>query len=531
MKPHFTPASRTGVGVVTTASLPDDDGAMSQAVTSQAGTVWTRSTLQELIAQKMAGYRFIVVANREPFIHHFNGDQVVVMKPASGVATALDPIMDASGGTWVAHGSGDADREVVDERNRVRVPPESPAYTLRRIWLTKEQEQGFYYGLANEGLWPLSHVTFKSPTFRPKDWEMYREVNRLFAEAVLDEAEDQPTFVFIQDYHFCLLPRMLKQAGTNLIVAQFWHIPWPNREVFRVFPWKEELLDGLLGNDLLGFHIRYHCQNFLDTVDRTIEARVDTDRFEITRGGATTLVRDFPISIDYAEHASLAASADVASAKVRWRKRLGSSVEFLGVGIERLDYTKGIPQRLRAVHQLFEEHPDLRRRMTFLQVAAPSRSHIFEYRRLEEEVETLVEQINFRWKDAGWQPILYLNEHHGPVDMMAIHQLATFCVVSSLHDGMNLVAKEFVASRNDEDGVLILSEFTGCARELTDALRVNPFAVHEIADAMHHAIMMPPEERARKMRRMREHIARYNVYRWGGKVLSELLRFDFPENS
>lgn len=478
----------------------------------------------------MAGYKFIVVANREPFIHRYVDDQITVVKPASGLATAIDPLMEASQGTWIAHGSGDADRDVVDEFSRIRVPPEDPRYTLRRVWLTKEQEQGFYYGLANEGLWPLCHVTFTPPVFRTKDWETYREVNRLFADVVLAEAGDQPTFVFIQDYHFCLLPRMLKTANAKLIIAQFWHIPWPNREVFRVFPWKEELLDGLLGNDLLGFHIRYHCQNFLDTVDRNIEAHVDTDRFHITRNKLLTAVREFPISIDYADHSSLSQCDEVTSSMTRWKKRLGKRVELLGVGIERLDYTKGIPQRLRAVDDLLENHPELRQRFVFLQLAAPSRSHIPEYQRIEDEVEKLVEQINFRWKERSWQPILFLKQHYGPIDMMAVHRLANFCVVSSLHDGMNLVAKEFIASRVDERGVLILSRFTGSARELNDAIQVNPFAVHELADAMHQALVMPPEEQGKRMARMREHLERHNVYRWGGKVLSELLKFDFPEN-
>jgi trehalose 6-phosphate synthase len=323
---------------------------------------------------------------------------------------------------------------------------------------------------------------------------------------------------------------MLKKANAKLIVAQFWHIPWPNREVFRVFPWHEELLDGLLGNDLLGFHIRYHCQNFLDTVDRSIEARVDTDRFQITRGGQTTSVREFPISIDFADHAAQAQSPEVTTAMARWKRRLGRTAEFLGVGIERLDYSKGIPQRIRAVDYLLEKHPELRRKFVFLQLAAPSRSHIPEYRKIEDEVEDAVERVNFKWRDRNWSPILFLKEHHGPHDMMAVHRLASFCVVSSLHDGMNLVAKEFIASRADECGVLVLSQFTGSARELTDALQVNPFAVHELAEAMYQALVMPPEEQARRMKRMREHVERHNVYRWGGKVLSELLKFDFPEN-
>ena len=492
--------------------------------------MWTRKILHDLIATKLADYKFIVVANREPFIHKYAGDQVAVMRPASGMAAAVAPIVDASGGTWIAHGSGDADRETVDEHDRIRVPPDDPTYTLRRVWLTKEQEKGFYYGMANEALWPLCHITFTPPVFRPSDWDTYREVNRIFADAVLQEAGGRPAFVFVQDYHFCLLPRMLKNANAKLIVAQFWHIPWPNREVFRVFPWKEELLDGLLGNDLLGFNIRYHCQNFLDTVDRNIEARVDTDRFQITHGGQTTSIRDFPISIDYAEHTALAGSAEVDAAMIRWKKRLGRTAQLLGVGIERLDYTKGIPQRLEAVDYLLTRHPDLRRRFVFLQIAAPSRSHIPEYQKLEDEVEGLVERINYKWKERGWQPIVFVKEHHGPVDMMAIHRLANFCVVSSLHDGMNLVAKEFLASRADEDGVLLLSQFTGAARELTEALQVNPFSVHELAEAMHQALVMPQEERTRRMRRMREHTERHNVYRWGGKILSELMKFDFPES-
>jgi alpha,alpha-trehalose-phosphate synthase [UDP-forming] len=491
--------------------------------------MWTREVLQQLIIDKMKDYKFILVANREPFIHRYAGDKIEVVRPASGMATAIDPIMDASRGTWIAHGGGDADRDVVDEHDRIRVPPDSPSYTLRRVWLSKQQEQGFYYGLANEALWPLCHITFTPPVFRPNDWEQYREVNQLFANSVLEEAGGKPSFVFIQDYHFCLLPKMLKAQNANLIIAQFWHIPWPNREVFRVFPWQEELLEGLLGNDLLGFHIRYHCQNFLETIDRVLEARVDMERSTVTRGGRTTAIREFPISIDFAEQSAQSQSHGVESAMLYWRRRLGKFAELIGVGIERLDYTKGIPQRLEAVNVLLERHPELKQRFVFAQFAAPSRSHIAEYQKVEDEVENLVERINFKWKEGSWQPILFVKEHQGPESMMALHRLANFFVVSSLHDGMNLVAKEFIASRTDNDGVLVLSRFTGAARELSEALLVNPYAVHETADAMYQALSMFPEERARRMKRMREHLERHNVYRWGGKLLSELLKFDFPE--
>jgi len=493
--------------------------------------MWTEQTLRELIQLRMKDYQFIVVANREPYIHRYVGDRIECSKPASGMTTAIDPIMHAGGGTWIAHGSGNADRVTVDEHDRVAVPPNDPKYAIRRVWLTKEQEDGYYYGLSNEGLWPLCHVAYARPQFDPTHWEIYRQVNEQFARAVLEEAGDRPTFVFIQDYHFCLLPRLLKNANAKLIIAHFWHIPWPSRETFRAFPWKEELLDGLLGNDLLGFHVRQHCLNFLDTVDRGIEARVDQEQFVIARGGSATMVRPFPISIDFDKHAALAAGSEVAGMMRRWQERLGARVEFIGAGIERLDYTKGIPDRLRAIDYLLEQHPEYCEKLVFVQIAVPSRAHIPLYQQLDNEVEELVEKINWKWGTGAWQPILFLKEHHSPIEMIGLHRLAQFCVVSSLHDGMNLVAKEFVASRIDDDGVLILSKFTGAARELNDALQINPFAVHEMAEAMHQSLVMPLEERRKRMHRMREQVAHNNVYRWAGKVLSTLLKFDFPEET
>ena len=492
--------------------------------------MWSRETLHDLITSKLSGHKFIVVANREPYIHRYVGGDIACIRPASGMATALDPIMVASGGVWVAHGSGDADRAAVDEQDHVRVPPEAPAYTLRRVWLTKEQEDGYYYGLANAGLWPLCHVTFTRPRFHPRHWQAYREVNELFARAVLEEAGESPSLVFIQDYHFGLLPRILKErGGPRLLVAQFWHIPWPNRETFRAFPWKEELLDGMLGNDLLGFHIRYHCQNFLDTVDRGIEAKVDHERFEVTRGGRATAVRPFPISIDFAAHDAQARDLAVEQAMRDWRKQLRLGDEVVGAGIERLDYTKGIPDRLHGLDLFFERHPEWVRKVVFVQVAVPSRSHLPQYRQAEEEVDRLADEINWKWGTDNWKPVVLLKEHHGPTEMMALHRLARFFVVSSLHDGMNLVAKEFVASRFDEQGVLILSQFTGAYRELPEVLGVNPFAVHELADAVHQAVTMPEAEQRRRMRRMREQVEHNNVYRWAGKFLSALLKFDVPE--
>ncbi len=491
--------------------------------------MWDKASLHDLIATKMSDYQMIVVANREAYIHRFEGDSIECQRPASGMAAALDPVMRAAGGVWVGHGSGDADRTTVDESDHVAVPPEDPSYTLRRVWLTKEEEEGYYHGLANEGLWPLCHITFTRPVFQLKDWETYRKVNALFGDAVLEEAGDRPTFVFIQDYHFALLPRYLKERNPNLIVAQFWHIPWPNRETFRTFPWKEELLDGLLGNDLLGFHLRYHCQNFIETVDRTIEARIDHEQSEIVRNNKSTLVRPFPISIDFERQSALAVSTEVEQQMKQLERQLRQRGDLIGIGIERIDYTKGIPERLQALDRFFERFPQYRERLTYIQVGVPSRGHIPPYRAVDEEIDCLVERINWKWSTSRWRPLIYFKRHFSTVEMAALHRVANFCIVSSLHDGMNLVAKEFVASRLDEDGVLLLSQFAGAAQELTDAVLFNPFAIDEMAEAIRQAVEMPRAEQKKRMQRMRSAVQDNNVYRWAGKILSALLKFDFPE--
>jgi alpha,alpha-trehalose-phosphate synthase [UDP-forming] len=481
---------------------------------------WTRARLEEVARTRLGGAKLVVVANREPFLHVHDGDEIRCVRPASGLATALDPVLRACSGIWVAHGSGDADRQVVDERGRVAVPPENPAYLLRRVWLSKEEEQGYYYGFANEALWPLCHIAYTRPRFDAADWQQYQRVNRQFADAVLEEVVDEPAVVFVQDYHFALLPRMLKEMRPDLVVLQFWHIPWPNREVFRVCPWQEEILDGLLGNDLLSFHIQYHCNNFLETVDRGLESKVDLERFAVTRRGKTTYVRPQPISIDPDLAPTLVADDALREAR-RLRKRLGVGDRPILLGVDRVDYTKGIPERFRAMDRLLTLHPELKRKFNFVQVAAPSRVHIPTYRRLNEELDALVEEINWRHGNHTWRPIVYLNEQYKSEQVYALYRLAAGCVVSSLHDGMNLVAKEFIAARNDLRGVLILSHFTGAAQELHDALLVNPYDVDQFALALRTALLMPEEEQERRMRRLRQQITDNNIYRWAGMLLSE----------
>jgi trehalose 6-phosphate synthase len=481
---------------------------------------WTKARLEEVARTRLGDAKLVVVANREPYIHYRDGDEVRFSRPASGMATALDPVMQACRGVWVAHGHGDADRETSDERGRTPVPPDNPSYTLRRVWLTRQEEQGYYYGFANEALWPLCHIACTAPRFDAADWEHYRRVNRKFADAVLEEVNGELAVVFVQDYHFALLPRMLRDARPDLVVLQFWHIPWPNRELFRICPWQEEVLDGLLGNDILSFHIPYHCMNFLETVDRALEARIESDRSTVTRGGKTTLVRAQPISIDF-DRAAAASPEDDRLEERMLRRRIGARDLPILLGVERVDYTKGIPERLRALDRLLTLHPDLKRSFVFVQVGAPSRIHIPAYRRLSEEIDALVDQINWRHGNHSWRPVVYLHEHHNQDQLRVLYRAAHACVVSSLHDGMNLVAKEFVAARGDLRGVLVLSRFTGAAQELAGAVPINPYAVDEFAEALRQALLMPGEEQERRMRRMRQQVADNNIYRWAGMLLSE----------
>jgi len=491
--------------------------------------VWTWESLNNLVKEKLSGYLFVVVSNREPYIHAFSGRNIVCQVPASGLTVALDPVMQACGGTWVAHGSGDADREVVDKDNKVSIPPEDPRYSLKRVWLSKEEEEGYYFGFSNEALWPLCHIVYTRPVFEESDWKTYKKVNEIFAQSVLEEVGDRKAFVFIQDYHLALLSWLIKKRNPKIITAQFWHIPWPNREVFRLCPWQEEILHGLLGNDLLGFHIRYHCNNFLDTVDRAIEAKVDWERYEVTCGGKRTAVRPFPISVDFEDINQEAQKEEVAREVGSLKNRLGIEDEKVGIGLDRIDYTKGIPDRFRAIDRFLEKYPEYRRRVVFVQAGVPSRMQVAAYKKLNEEVDILLEEINWKHGMRRWKPIIYLREHLPPLTLMALRRMSNFCVVSSLHDGMNLVAKEFVASRFDEDGVLILSHFTGAARELTDALLVNPYATDHFADAIKNALEMPEAKRQKRMRKMREVVRESNIYKWAADIISELVKFEFGE--
>lgn len=486
-------------------------------------STWTADRLAVHIRARLEDSRLFVVSNREPYIHLRRGKSIEVSQPASGLVTALEPVLQACGGTWVAHGSGDGDIDAVDVHDRLPVPPDDPHYTLRRIWLSKEEEQGYYYGFANEGLWPLCHIAHTRPLFRADDWKHYKEVNRKFADALLEEmADTKRPVVLVQDYHFALLPRMIKEQRPEARVAIFWHIPWPNPEAFGICPWQRELVDGLLGADLIGFHIQSHCTNFLQTVDRTIESRIDWDHSTVQRLDHRTAVRPFPISVECTELPVEVSRESAYEERGRLLKSLGVEAALMGVGVDRMDYTKGILERFLAIERFLEKYPRYQGVFTFVQIGAPSRTHIKRYHDLQAELVAEADRINWRFQADQWKPILLLNRQHSHKEVAAYYRAADLCLVTSLHDGMNLVAKEFVATRRDERGVLILSCFTGAARELRDALQVNPYDIDQTADAIRAALEMPSEEKEIRMHRMRKTVREHNVYRWAGNLIAEL---------
>jgi len=487
--------------------------------------LWSPERLRDTLTHHLRGEGIVVVANREPYVHDRAADGTVeVLHPASGLVTALEPVMRACSGTWVAHGSGSADRDTVDRHDRVRVPPGEESYQIRRVWLSPEEEQGYYYGFSNEGLWPFCHIVHARPTFRRSDFDEYQRVNERFAAAVCQEVQGIDPIVLVEDYHFALLPRLIRERLPRATLITFWHIPWPNAERFGICPWYREILDGLLGSSILGFHTQQHCNNFLESVDRYLETRIDRERQSVVSSGRETLVRPYPIAIEWPNR-WIETCPPVAECRRIVFQELGLEAgALLGVGVDRLDYTKGIEERLLAVERLLERFPQYRGRFSFLQLAAPSRTAIPRYRQLNEDVEALATRINQRFGRGSYRPVILRRSHHEPPSIHRHYRAADLCYVSSLHDGMNLVAKEFVSARDDEHGVLVLSRFTGAARELTEALLVNPYDLEEASAALAFGLAMSPAEQAERMRAMRAFLAEFNVYRWAGRMLVDAAR-------
>jgi alpha,alpha-trehalose-phosphate synthase [UDP-forming] len=466
----------------------------------------------------------IVVSNREPYIHQTVEDGSTVVVPSTGgVSVALDALMRQRGGTWIAHGAGNADREACGSDDCVPVPPDAPTYKLRRIWLTEEEEQRYYGGFSNEGLWPLCHMVHVKPVFRLEDWEAYQTVNRRFAEAVADELKDPAVPVFIQDYHLALVAGELRRLNPAARTAFFWHIPWPHPDQLRICPWRKEILEGLLANDLLAFQLPRDRRNFLAAVRE--ELKLDTTKDVVSAGGRDTHVVAVPIGVDFDRISAMARDPGLLVEKDRLRRELRMTAPIVGVGVDRLDYTKGIPERLDAIDRLLTDRPDLKTQLVFVQIGVPSRSRLASYASIEIEIDVKVADINARHgRSASDGPIRYRKSALKLRRLIALYQLADFCVVSSLHDGMNLVAKEFVAARHDERGVLVLSELTGAAQELKGALIINPYDGERFARALQEAIDMPDRDRAERMRQMRRIVAGHDVFLWASEILGDLDR-------
>jgi len=502
------------------------DRIVGERESDREGGAWTPQRLKQTLNRYLHGERVVVLANRKPYIHEKsgNGGEIAVHHPASGLVTALEPVMRACSGTWIAHGSGSADRERSDRLGRIRVPPGEESYLIRRVWLTQEEEKGYYYGFSNEGLWPLCHTVHARPVFRSEDWKQYKAVNQKFAEVLCQEVEQEDPIVLVQDYHFALAPQLIRERLPRATVIMFWHIPCPNSQQFGICPWRKELLEGMLGASILGFHTQFDCNNFIDSVDRFLESRIDREQNAVVQHGRNTLVRPYPISLEWpARWAKNAPPVEQCRAKVFRELNLEPDT-LLGVGVDRLDYTKGVEERLLAVERLLERFPVFRGRFAFAQLAAPSRTAIERYRQLNQTIERVAARINERFGQGNYRPVILLRSHHEPPTVFRYYRAADLCYVSSLHDGMNLVAKEFVAAREDERGVLVLSQFTGAARELTEALIVNPYDLDEASSALAAALGMSIDEQCDRMRAMRAFVAEFNVYRWAGRMLVDAAR-------
>lgn len=550
---HARPAEAVAgdMGVFTPIALEVENMAQSLKAAREAATTeatlreagehwWTAERLAVHMRNSSGSSRIFVVSNREPYMHTRIGREIECVVPPSGLVTALESVLRACDGVWLAFGSGDADTLTVDEFDRIRVPPDDPKYTLRRVWMSAEEEARYYDGFANEGLWPLCHIAHTRPVFRSTDWECYQSINERFGHALLAEMKDSANpIVFVQDYHFALLPRMIKRARPDARVAIFWHIPWPNPEAFGICPWQNELLDGLLGADLIGFHIPLHCHNFLSTVDRALEARSSHEHLTTRRHGHLTTIRAYPISVacescmqpEADAQEAVTRQAEQAAARERLLRPFDLQPDCLALGVDRLDYTKGIVERLMAVEKLLESRPWYRERFTLVQIAAPSRVRIPTYSELRTKVEEAAERINARYQTARWRPVVLIERQCSHEEVRLWYMASDICLVTSLHDGMNLVAKEFVAARADEDGVLVLSRFTGAAMELPDALLVNPYDISGVAETIHRGLQMTRAERRDRMSRMRRQVVEHNIYLWAANILGDLreLRLESEE--
>lgn len=480
---------------------------------------WTAERLKEFTKAYLKDREIFVVSNLEPYMHRMVKNEIRYTVPPSGLVTALNPVMEACGGMWLARSYGDADKETVDKDDKIAVPPDDPKYTLKRIWLTDKEIEGYHKGFSNEGLWPLCLMVHTRPVFRKSDWKEYAHVNGLFATSLLKEIENiQQPLILIQDYHLSLLPNMLKKARPDAQVAIFWHLPWPSAEQFSICPWRKEILEGMLGADIIGFHTQQYCNNFIDTVGKEIESLIDLERFSITHNEHTAYIKPFPLSINFTN-----SDAQDVTADKTLLEDLGITTLFLGLGVDKMDYVKGILERFRGVEYFLTAHPSYKNKFTFLQIAPLCRNDMEIYKKYEEVVTREAERINNELGTGAWKPIVLVKKEYSHEKLTSLYRLANFLAITSLHEGMNLVAKEFIAARNDNGGVLILSPFAGASRELREALSVNPYNIVQIAETIVTALTMSKTEQRRRMQAMRSGVKNYNIYRWAAEFIKAII--------
>jgi alpha,alpha-trehalose-phosphate synthase [UDP-forming]/trehalose-phosphatase len=477
--------------------------------------------LKVFIKENLTDKNLIIVSNREPYIHKRIGNYLKVEKPTGGLTSAMDEVLRAVGGTWVAWGSGGADRETVDERNCIYVPPNKPLYKLKRVWLNPDEVNNYYHGYSNRVLWPLCHITLDRVYFRKKYWMDYKKVNLAFANAVLEEA-DKKSLVWIHDYHLCLVPQILRDKRSELTIAHFWHIPWPDYSVFRVCPQIKEIIEALLNNDLIGFQIPLFINNFLGCVKEILDgAEIDYKNQTVLYNGHMTLLRSFPISVDFKRFDSLASAPKTSTTIQTLKERYDLKNKYIGIGVDRLEYTKGLIKRLQAIDLFFEKNPKFIGKFTFIQIAVPTRMKE-PYATYKLAVETLIRKINKKYSLENWNPIVYRDIKSEHEDLVAYYRMADVGIISSIYDGMNLVAKEFVASQIEKKGVLLLSEFAGASEELDGAIPVNPYDIEEFSNSIKTALELPAKEKACRMNALRKQVSERDIYKWILDFLKEL---------
>jgi trehalose 6-phosphate synthase len=487
-------------------------------------TPWTAERLREFVKCYLKNRKIFVVSNREPYAHNKIKNEIQEPVSVGGMVTAIEPVMEACGGMWLAQAMGDADKETADSEGKLQVPVEDPKYTLKRIWLSEKEQKGFYVGFSNEALWPLCHNVHNRPIFRKEDWQQYRRVNGKFAQSLLREIKDvKDPLILVQDFHLALLPQMIKKSRPDAKIGIFWHVPWPTPEVFNICPWNKEILEGMLSADIIGFHTQQYCNNFMETVGKVIESMIDLEQFSITLRGHLTRIKPFPISVAFT-------SGEKNDPKIKNRedliKRFGIKTKYVGIGVDRLDYTKGILERFKGIEFFLDSNPEYKGNFTFLQIAPPSREGVEKYRQFIGDVASETERINEKFSQNNWKPIVLIMEHLSHRELYPLYRQVNFCLVTPLHDGMNLVSKEFIAARNDESGVLILSQFAGASKELKGAVIINPYSAEQTASAISEALNMPLAQQRSRMKKMRESVKNYNVYRWSAEFMKAVANLD-----